>query len=106
MRVSPVDHIHNGFGVSFAYVSKWANLHFAWVSTLLNFKKRLFSYKRKEVIANNGTNNGASETKLRSHVGKSPLFHTYVIFRKSPKSGLVHLDLKATKYTPPGFGFV
>ena len=68
MGVIPFDHIHNGFGVTFAYGSKWANLHFAWVSSLLNFKKRLFSNKHMEVIANNGTNKGASETKLRSHV--------------------------------------
>ena len=39
----------------FAYVSKWANPHFAWVSPLENFKKRLFFNKHKEVIAKNGT---------------------------------------------------
>ena len=55
-------------------MSKWANPHFAWFSPLVNFKKRIFSNKHKEVIANNGTNKGASETKLCSHVGGTPLF--------------------------------
>ena len=38
--------------------------NFAWVSPLVNFKKRLFSNKHMEVISNNGTNKGASKTKL------------------------------------------
>ena len=89
-------------------MSKWANLYFAWVSPLLNFKKRLFSYKHKEVITNNGTNKGASETKLRSHVGKCPFFipRLYVVLQKSPKSGLARLDLKATKYNTEQLQFL
>ena len=75
-------------------MSKCANSRFAWVSPLANFKKSLFSNKHKEVIANNGTNKGASETKLFSHVGVNSLFHTYVVFQISPKSGLAHLCLK------------
>ena len=49
--------IQNEFGVTLylTYVSKLANPHFAWVSPLVNFKKRLFSNKDKKVIANNGT---------------------------------------------------
>ena len=86
-------------------MSKWANQHFAWVSPLLNFKKRLFSYKHKEVIANNGTNKGASKTKLLT-CREVPLFHTYVVFRKSPKSGLARLDLKATKYNTEQLQFL
>ena len=50
---------------------KWANPHFAWVSPLVNIKKRLFSNKHKEVIANNGKNKGASEIKFCSYVGKT-----------------------------------
>ena len=55
-------------------MSKWANPHFVLVSPHVNFKKRLFSNKHKEVVANNGTNKGASETKLCSHVGETPFF--------------------------------
>ena len=60
MRVSTVVHTHNGFCVIFAYV--------------LNFKKRLFCNKRKEVTTNNGTNKGASETKHCSHVAETSFF--------------------------------
>ena len=45
MRVSPVVHAHNGFGVNFAYVSKWANPDFVSVSPLVNLEERLFSNK-------------------------------------------------------------
>ena len=58
-------------------MSKWANPHFAWVSLLVNFNKRLFSNKNKEVIANinnNEINKCASETKLCSYVGEIPFF--------------------------------
>ena len=70
----------------FAYVSKWANPHFALVSPLVNFKKRLFLNKHEEYIGNNRTNKheeymgnnrtntGASETKLCSHVEETPFF--------------------------------
>ena len=53
-------------------MSKRPKPQFAWVSPLVNFKKRLFSNKHKEVIANNGTNKGATEAKLGSHVGATP----------------------------------
>ena len=65
-------------------MSKRANPHFAWVSPLVNFKKRLFSNKHKEVIANKGTNKGASETKLCSHVGEIP-FSYLCCFPDLPK---------------------
>ena len=69
----------------FAYVSKWANPHFAWVSPLVNSKKRLFSNKHKKVIANNGTNKGASEMKLCSHVGETPFFIPMTVSRIFPQ---------------------
>ena len=82
----------------FAYELKWANPHFAWVSPLVNFKKRLFSNKHKEVIDNHGTNKAASETKLCSHVEETPFF--IPMFSGFPKKlGLAHLCLKATIYT-------
>ena len=56
MRVRPVVYIHNGF-------------RFAWVSLVVKFKKRLYSNKYKEVISNNRTYKGASETKFCSHTG-------------------------------------
>ena len=67
----------------FAYVSKWANPLFAWVSPHVNFKKRLFPNKHKKVIANNGTIKGASETILCSHVGE-PHFLVPVLFSGFP----------------------
>ena len=45
----------------------------------MNIKKRLFSNKHKEVIANNGTNKGASETTLCSHVGEN-FFYIPMLF--------------------------
>ena len=76
-------------------MSKWANPHFAWVSPLVNFKKRLFSYEHKEVIANNGTNKGASETKLCSHVGGKPPFSYLYCFPDFPKKWGSPLVLKS-----------
>ena len=55
-----------------------------WVSPLMNFKKRLFSNELKEVIANNGTNKGASETKLCSNVGEAHFFIPMFFSRISP----------------------
>ena len=96
-----VVHIHNGFGVTFCLASKWANPHFAWVSPLVNFKKSLFSNKYKEVIANNGTNKGTSETKLCSHVADPPppFFRTSIDFRIFLKSMLAQMCLKTTNYS-------
>ena len=68
-------------------MSKWANPHFAWVSTLVDFKKRLFSDKHKEVIANNGKNKGTSEKKFCSRVGETPFFISMLISRLTQKVG-------------------
>ena len=67
-------------------MSKWATPHFARVSPLVDLKKRLFSNKHMEVIANDGTNKGASEKKLCSHIEETPFFIP-AIFRNSPKVG-------------------
>ena len=48
----------------------------------MNFKKRLFSNRHKEVIVNNGTNKGASETKLCLHVGET--FFIPILFSGFP----------------------
>ena len=61
--------------------------HFLWVSPLVNFKKRLFSNKHKEVISNNKINEGASETKLCSHVGETPFFIPMLFSKFPPKVG-------------------
>ena len=71
----------------FAYVSKWANPYFAWISPFVNFKKRLFSNKHKEVIANNGSNKGAIETKLCSRVGETPFFIPMLFYGFAQKVG-------------------
>ena len=41
---------------------------------LAHLQEEAVFFKHEEVIANNGTNKGASETKLHAHVGKSPFF--------------------------------
>ena len=74
MRVNPVVNIHNGFDVTFCLCVNLGYPHFAWVSPLVIFKKKLFSNKHKKVNANNGTNKGASEAQLCSHVGETPFF--------------------------------
>ena len=70
----------------------------------MNFKKRLFSYKHKKVIANNGTNKGATETKLVSHVGAT-LFIYLCCFPDFLKKGISPLALKGDQFniccTPP-----
>ena len=78
----------------FAYVSKWPNPLFAWVSPHVNFKKSLFSYKHKEVIANNGTNKGASETIPCSHIGE-PHFFVPVLFSDFHKKWVSQYVLKS-----------
>ena len=75
-------------------MSKWANPHFAWISPLVNFKKRLFSNRHKEVKANNGKNKGASETKLCSNIGE-PNFPYLCCFPDFPPKWVSPLVLKS-----------
>ena len=78
----------------FAYMSKWAIPHFACVSPLVNLKERFCFFKKKEVVANNGTNKGATETKVCSHVGETPFF-IYVVFMDFAKKWISPLVLKS-----------
>ena len=68
-------------------------MDFAWVSTLVNFKKRLLTSTGKLSLIT-GQNKGVSETKLCYHIEESPLFHTYVVFRNFPKKWASPLVLK------------
>ena len=62
----------------------------------MNFKKRLCFNKGKEVIANNVTNNGASETKVCSHVGE-PLFSYLCFFLDFPPKWVSPLVLNSNQ---------
>ena len=53
----------------------------------MNFQKMLFSNKHKEVIVYNGTNKGASEMKLCSHVKEIPFLIPMLFSGFSQKVG-------------------
>ena len=72
--------------------------HFAWVSPLVNFKKKQCSNKHKEVISNNGTNKGTSETKIYLHVGKPPSFIPMFFFAEFPEKWVNPLILESDNH--------